>query len=152
MKRYCKNIDITDINFIRNAIWDCFEGKFKRRDCIRLASKYTNLSRLKLKRVVMVSGKIAYVDIVDKLSLEIQHELTNKELNLLDIWYREKSDPSNFKVRRIGIQDIKQQIYDYIAVEGLRPLFARIGEFQCASIKGRGQLMGANIIKKMAKR
>ena len=42
------------------------------------------------------------------------------------IWYREKIDGSSGKVRRIGIQNIKQQLYDYIAVEALKPVLKRI--------------------------
>lgn len=58
------------------------------------------------------------------------------------IWYREKIDGSSGKVRRIGIQNIKQQLYDYIAVEALKPVLKRIGEYQYASIKGRGTTKG----------
>ena len=62
------------------------------------------------------------------------------------IWYREKIDGSSGKVRRIGIQNIKQQLYDYIAVEALKPVMKRIGEYQYASIKGRGTTKGKEVI------
>ena len=64
------------------------------------------------------------------------------------IWYREKIDGSSGKVRRIGIQNIKQQLYDYIAVEALEPLLKRIGEYQYASIKGRGTTKGKEVISR----
>lgn len=59
-----------------------------------------------------------------------------------------KIDGSSGKVRRIGIQNIKQQLYDYVAVEGLNPVMKRIGEFQCASIKGRGTTKGKETISR----
>ena len=64
------------------------------------------------------------------------------------IWYREKIDGSSGKVRRIGIQNIKQRLYDYIAVEALEPLLKRIGEYQYASIKGRGTTKGKEVISR----
>lgn len=64
------------------------------------------------------------------------------------IWYREKIDGSSGKVRRIGIQNIKQQLYDYIAVEALKPVLKRIGEYQYASIKGRGTTKGKEVISR----
>ena len=67
------------------------------------------------------------------------------------IWYREKIDGSSGKVRRIGIQNIKQQLYDYIAVEALEPLLKRIGEYQYASIKGRGTTKGKEVISRWIK-
>lgn len=49
-------------------------------------------------------------------------------------------DRSSGKVRDIGITSIKQQVYDYICVNALKPLFnAKIGYYQSSSIKGRGQ-------------
>ena len=42
----------------------------------------------------------------------------------------------------------KQQIYDYIAIEGLKPLFSYIGVHQYASIKERGCIKGVKTIKR----
>lgn len=72
----------------------------------------------------------------------------NRELHFPPIWYKIKIDSSSFKERRIGIQNVKQQIYDYIAVEGLKPFFCRIGVYQCAAIKGRGCSKGVRQIRR----
>lgn len=85
---------------------------------------------------------------VELLIDQIRIELFDRNLKFVPIWYKEKIDSSNGKLRRIGIQNVKQQIYDYIAVEGLQDIFRRIGEHQYASIKGRGQLAGARRINR----
>lgn len=131
MKRKCKNIDITDIEFIKSCIQKCMSNKRKSRwDITRLKRKYGNF---------------------DNLAAAMQREIINKKLDVKEIWYSEKVDPSNHKVRRIGIQDIKQQIYDYIAVEGLGEILRRIGTYQCASIKGKGQLYGIRAVSRWVK-
>lgn len=78
----------------------------------------------------------------------VRSELINKDLHFPPIWYKTKIDPSSFKERRIGIQNIKQQIYDYVAVEGLKPILCRIGANQCASIKGKGCSYGVRKIRR----
>lgn len=77
---------------------------------------------------------------------EIQQEITHNIISFSAIWYRDKVDSSSGKIRRIGIQNIKQQLYDYIAVEGLQPVIRRIGEYQYASIEGRGTTKGKEVI------
>lgn len=72
----------------------------------------------------------------------------NNNIHFQPIWYKEKIDASSQKVRRIGIQNIKQQIYDYIAVEAMKDFLKRIGEYQCAALKGRGQSYGIKAIKR----
>ena len=110
MKRKCKNIDITNIEFIEKAIIDCLSGKKK-----SIMNKHN--------------------DNVHEIALEMQSELMNRKLNLKPIWYKRKYDDASRKWRTIGIQDIKQQMYDYIAVNAMADLIPCIGKYQCASIK-----------------
>ena len=83
-------------------------------------------------------------EVVNKLETDlIFHDLT-----FVPIRYMNKKDRSSGKLRRIGIQDVYQQICDYIAVYSLDEIFQRFGEYQCASIKGRGQSYGVKSIKR----
>ena len=82
---------------------------------------------------------------------DLQEESRQGNISFPPIWYREKIDGSSGKVRRIGIQNIKHQLYDYIAVEALSPIFRRVGEFQYASIKGRGTTKGKEKISRWLK-
>ena len=148
MKRYCKNIDITDRDLISRAVYCCIDDKYTRRDTLHMLEEYSGVKSHIIKDIIKEYGKYAVYPLIETVIDGIRQELVTRKIVLKPIWYSEKIDPSSFKIRRIGIQDIKQQIYDYIAVEGLTPIFCRIGEYQCAAIKGRGQIMGVNIIKR----
>ena len=50
------------------------------------------------------------------------------------------------KVRRIGIQNIKMQLFDYVAVYGLSETLKRIGYYQCAALPGKGQIFAKRAI------
>lgn len=126
MKRKCKDIDITNIELIKSAYKECLKNK--------------NKKRRDVKEVLSIGQ--------DEYCRMLQKELIDENLKLKQIWYSVKLDSSNKKERRIGIQDIKQQIYDYIAIEGLKPMLTRIGPHQYSGIPGKGQIRGAYQIKK----
>ena len=133
MKRKCKNVDITDLGFIATAINDCLRNKNKNRnDIIRFERDYPNMS---------------------DMAFEMQGEIKNRKLNLKPIWYKDKFDQASGKTRHIGIQDIKQQFYDYVVVNAMVAggVDKIIGAHQYASIKGRGQLKAAQKISKWMK-
>lgn len=133
MKRKCKNIDITDLNFLATAIYECLKNKSRtRKDVVRFNSEYPYSS---------------------KMALEMREEIRNHRLNLKPIWYKDKYDQASGKTRHIGIQDIKQQFYDYAVINALVAggVGNTIGAHQYASIRGRGQLKGAQRIHKWLK-
>lgn len=151
MKRLCKDIDITDIGLISRAVYKCLERKYKRNDTIKYFSQVSGVSEGALKNILEDYGKEALYPVVDKICDILREEIISNNISFPKIWYREKIDGSSGKIRRIGIQNVKQQLYDYIAVEGLNPLLKRIGEYQCASIKGRGTLSGKKSIARWIK-
>lgn len=150
MKTYCKNIDITDRDLIKRATYSCLQDKYTRKDTLKLLSLYSkeNISTKQMYKMIKESGKASVFPYVENVIDGLRNELINRNIILKPIFYKEKLDGSCNKIRRIGIQDVKQQIYDYIAVEGLKPIFKRIGEHQYASIKGRGQINGVRKIQR----
>lgn len=148
MKRLCKDIDITDRNLISRATYKCIKNKYKRSDVLELFSNISGLSNNQICVIYCRYGKIAMKPFVEILIDLIRCELSNMDISFPPIWYKDKIDASSGKVRHIGIQNIKQQIYDYIAVEGLKPMFKRIGRHQYASIRGRGQVAGTRTIRR----
>ena len=142
MKKYCKNIDITDRELISRAVYCCIDDKYTRSDTLRMFEEYSGVKCEVIYNLIKEYGKYIVYPLVETVIDGIRQELLYKKIVIKPIWYSKKVDPSSFKIRRIGIQDIKQQIYDYIAVEGLSPFFCHIGEYQCAAIKGRGQIKG----------
>lgn len=151
MKRYCKAIDITDRALISTAVYKCLKKKYKRNDVLRLLSTYTILDVNQIYCIFKRYGKNAIRFLVEAVIDDIRNEIINWDIKFPPVWYREKVDPSSGKIRRIGIQNIKHQLYDYIAVIALQPMLKRIGEHQYASIKGRGTLKGARDIRRWLK-
>lgn len=78
----------------------------------------------------------------------IRQEIIDQKYVIKPICYKTKIDGNSGKIRDIGIQDIKQQIYDYIASKALYQLFkAKIGYYQCNALTGRGQVFGKDALK-----
>ena len=148
MKRLCKDVDISDINLIRRSVYCCFDKKYKRNDTMEFLSNVSGIDKNKIKYIYKKNGKYSLYPFVELVVKELQSEIISKNISLIEMWYKEKKDVSSGKIRRIGIQNIKQQLYDYIAVEGLQPLLKRIGEYQYASIPGRGTTKGKYVISR----
>ena len=148
MKRYCKNVDITDRKLIQKAVYKCLRNKYKRNDVLEIFSEYSRLSKDFIKGAFKEFGIKALRPFAETAVDGIREELIQNKIKFKPIWYKEKIDASSQKVRRIGIQNIKQQIYDYIAVEAMKDFLKRIGEYQCAALKHKGQSYGIKAIKK----
>ena len=148
MKRLCKDVDITDRGLISRAVYACLKKKYKRNDTIKFLSGFTVLTGNQIRYILHRGGKTALRWIVERVIDTVREEIINRNVTFPPIWYRTKVDGSSGKVRRIGIQNIKQQLYDCIAVEAMGPFWKRFGEYQYASIKGRGTVKGAKVIRR----
>ena len=151
MKRLCKDVDITDRGLISRAVYACLNKKYKRNDVVKYLSQVSGIEQEYIRCIYYRYGKSAMYPFTEIAISEIQAEIIGGNVSFPQIWYREKIDGSSGKVRRIGIQNIKQQLYDYIAVEALEPLLKQIGEYQYASIKGRGTTKGKEVISRWIK-
>ena len=148
MKRLCKDVDITDRGLISKAVYACLSKKYKRNDVVKYLSQASGIKQEYIRCIYYRYGKKSMYPFTEIVISKIQNEIKSRNISFPEIWYREKVDGSSGKVRRIGIQNIKQQLYDYIAVEALKPVLKRIGEYQYASIKGRGTTKGKEVISR----
>ena len=148
MKTYCKKVDITDRKLIQRAVYKCLKKKYKRNDVHRMFAEYTGLPADFICGAMDEFGIKGLKPLVETVIDGVREEIIQNNINFKPIWYKDKIDASSQKVRRIGIQNIKQQIYDYIAVEAMRDILKRIGEYQCAALKGKGQSYGIKAIKR----
>lgn len=150
LKRYCKNIDITDRNFIEKAVFKCLDTRMDRRDTMKLLSEYINIPYPDIKRIAEKSYYQKYLNgAIQTLIDGIRQEILDRNYKVKPIFYRNKIDGNSGKLRRIGIQDVKQQIYDYIACEALWEMFeAKIGYYQTEALNGKGQLTALKAIRK----
>lgn len=164
MKKYCKNIDVTDFDFIYRSIWDCIDGKYepkaskrrikkrkwRRKDVFNLLCEYEDKEKV---REAIQSKRYTDLDhAIKMIATEIQKEIINQEYRFVPAQYREKVDSSSGKIRKICIQNIKNQLYDYIIVNGLREMLdKRIGYYQCSAIPGKGQEFGTRALNRWVK-
>lgn len=151
MKKLCNDVDITDRGLISRAVYACLKNKYKRNDVTRYFSNVSGLQENQIRCIYYRYGKKALYPIVEIIISDLRKEIISGSISFPRIWYRDKTDSSSGKIRRIGIQNIKQQLYDYIAVEGMRPILKRIGEYQYASIPGRGTTKGKQVISRWIK-
>lgn len=151
MKKCCKNIDITDRELISRAVWSCISDKMTRKDTIKMFSEYSGVPESVLIALMKEEIVGAFDGLVDTVIDGIRQEIIDKDYKVKPIQYRIRIDNCSRKIRKIGIQDIKQQLYDYIAVAALRELFDKKLCFYQTSLKGKGADFGARAIKKWLK-
>lgn len=167
MKRYLKDFKLT-VDFVESAIYECFDGcgnskkRWKRKDVAYFLSDYLisfgrghGLNRHDLAHYIhdyIMSHKDfkkAFNNLIHDIAVSIYNEIDTQSITLEPIKYIDKVDASSGKVRKIGLASIKQQVYDYIAVKACKHMFLnKIGTYQCASVKGRGQIYGKKTIEK----
>ena len=166
MKRYLKHFKFT-VSTVEEAIYECLDGvgnsnkRWNRMDTAYFLADYLiildkseGLQRYELahnlhtfiiteeKYREMLSG------LINDIAKDIYKEIVNKKIELEPIKYKFRYDRSSQKIRKIGLASIKQQVYDHIMVRVCKEMFMnKIGTYQCASIKGRGQVFGKNVIE-----
>lgn len=151
IKRYCKGVDITDVGFIEYCIYDYLEEKWSRNDVAGLFVRFSNYSFKEVKAIT-TNDKSELYPIITGIAVYVSTCIVNRKLDLRPIKYYTRIDGMNKKERIIGVQEPLHQIFDYVAVNGMRSLFnAKIGVFQCASLSGKGQSYGEKHIKRWVK-
>ena len=148
MKRYCKNITL-DQNFITACIYECLSDKWNRMDTARFLANYTNIiTARQIHRIIKENFKDWLHNLVCTAAAGMEEEIKLRKVSFDPIKTSARLDGNSGKVRDIGVECIKQQIYDYVATNGLKELFVRkVGTYQCASIPGRGQIYGKEAIE-----
>lgn len=159
MKRYNIDFKYTPF-FIEECIYSCLSTRWKRRDVSYFFAEYVlahnynvkvdkHLIALRIHNLLKEGKKKEFRKLVRIISYDMYEEINGRYVSFKPIWYQDRYDPCSKKVRKIGISEIKQQIYDYIAVESCKNMFmSKIYKYQCASLKDRGQSYGVNAISK----
>lgn len=148
---YCRQVNVVDERRIFGYVRECFSDKWTRSDVLDfLTERMPGFSRSKVKRMVRSSTNRAIFDpVLHDIAAELSYEISHRDIHLAPIRYREKYDPNSKKTRVIGVEGIKQQLYDFITVKSAKEVWdKRIGCYQCASIPGEGQVYGKKLIQK----
>lgn len=156
-KSYCKTVNIVDKEFIRKCLDSCIDNNSKRVHLGNYLGKLNGIPKRQAERIVSNRHKSddhfgSYITITQPVVDILYKELSNHTLYFEPIYYREGYDHQSKKERKIGIEHPKQCIADHIAVNAMidngKGISKIIGEYQVASMPGRGQLYGANKIIK----
>lgn len=153
MKSYCKDIDITDIEYIKAAIYECLDGKWRRTEVAELLASTGAMPIHDIRRAIALRRhKEDLTACIQALAIYIRYSINRRQLDLPPITWEERIDGNSGKTRKIGTECILQQIYDYIAVNGIKQMCnAKIGRYQCACMPGRGQVYGKRAIERWLK-
>lgn len=130
MKSYCKGLRI-DEDLISRAYEKWLEAPAGRKNAWRVEEEHGS---------------------ADALIAEIAGEIESRSLSFRPIKRYRHREPTNGKLRVIGVESVKQQVCDYVALEALSPLLAaKVGFWQVSSVKGKGQLMAANAVRRWSR-
>lgn len=166
MKRYLKKFDLS-LEFVKYSIYDCLNGatsgnqRWTRTDTSQFIAEYvqkmaiqnhwvvTSVRKLEKRiREIARSDRTKLYFIVDYIAEQMYLEIKERRIKLEPIKFEDRYDSISKKTRRIGISSMKQQCYDYIMVNACKEMFlAKIGHYQCASLKNKGQVFGKNAIE-----
>ena len=161
MKRYCKKFVFTE-EYIRKCLSDCLKRRWRRKDVAYFLAGYairhkmTNKNQYEAAKAIrgyvysnIEARKNVKKALFPMIAKDLLEEINNNCILLRKIHYQNRIDKASGKERRIGIASIKQQVYDYIVINAIKPMLdAKIGPYQCASIKGRGQIYGKRTIER----
>lgn len=88
----------------------------------------------------------------EKLIGEIVREIGERNLTFRPIRRYLHHESTNGKTREIGVQSVKQQVVDYVAVESLSQLInARTGFWQVGGVPGKGQVLASKAVRRWSR-
>ena len=88
----------------------------------------------------------------DALIDEIVWQVTMRTLEFEPIHRYQRVEPTNGKLRTIGVESVKQQVCDYVAVLALEPMLeAKVGFYQVASVPGKGQRLARGALRRWSR-
>ena len=130
MKSYCKGLTV-DRALVSAAYGRWLTRPSGRKNAWRVANEYGS---------------------ADALIDEIVSEVRDRRLCFTPIRRYNHVEPTNGKVREIGIESVKQQVCDYVAVVALEPLLnAKMGFYQVAGVEGKGQRLCRGALRRWVK-
>lgn len=127
MKTYCKHTRI-DETLVREAYQRWLRSRSGKRNGWRVEQEHGS---------------------AQALINEIAYEVSERRLRLRAISRHRYVEPTNGKVRTIGVESVKQQVLDYAIVIAIEPMLsAKVGFWQVGGIPGKGQLMAAHALRR----
>ncbi len=155
MKTYCKpaQVNIEDWKFNCCGVYECLDNKTGRKDFQKLLCNAGHITRQDIAKYQLTGNMEKINKAKDGISKMITKRIINRDLQLKPIRQFERMDGLTRKLREICQESPEQQVMEYIAVVGLRPLFkAKILPIQYGSIPKKGQVAGKRKIERLLRK
>lgn len=157
VKTYCKRLKLDDADLIEKSITAYLHDKWRKNSTQKFLANLTGRD----KEYVAEHGRPGdafFAETVRKISVDMARHVRNRTVKehiyshafgLPVIRYRKIRDGGSGKERVLGLETVLFRLYEAVAQKAGEPLFnSKLGKFQVASIKGRGQMYGKKAIIK----
>ena len=155
MKTYCKpaQIDVEDWKQNEKAVFECFRNKRSRNDFQRLLCRTGTITKKELAEDRLNKNLERTMAAESAVAKILTQRIINRELNLKPIRQFQRVDGLTHKLRDICQESPEQQVFEYIAVYALMPLFrAKLLPAQYGSIPKKGGVAGKRKIERLLRK
>ena len=160
MRTYCKDVKFTE-DFILKSISVYIADHDDSVAMIKLFAWYGNVSHTKARRLISENTQFV-VETQKQIAAEMEWHIRTRTIRehvmMTDpsepiIRYVPIIDGNNGKHRELGIEKMMLQLYEVVLRDALAPLFkAKVGVFQVAAIRKKGQSFGKRYMKRWLER
>lgn len=155
MKTYCKpkDVNIESVEFNAPAVHLCFAGKLKKKGFRRLLVNTGLITEQEIAQERMENRCNKILPAIDGVAEWATQKVRNRDLELKPVRQFQRRDGISQKLRDLNQESEEQQVFEYMAVAALMPLFnAKILPCQVGSIPERGQTAGKRQIERILRK
>ena len=155
MKTYCKpaTVNIEDWKFNELAVVECFRNKRSRKDFQRLLCKTGKITKREIVEDQLNNDFKRTLEAESEVAKMLTQRIINRDLQLKPIRQFQRIDGLTQKLRDICQESPEQQVFEYIGVYALKPLFrAKILPIQYGSIPNKGGVAGKRKIERLLRK
>lgn len=155
MKTYCKpaTVNIEDWHFNEIAVVECFRNKRSRKDFQRLLCKTGKITKREIVEDQLNKDLKRTLEAESEVAKMLTQRIINRDLQLKPIRQFQRIDGLTQKLRDICQESPEQQVFEYIGVYALKPLFrAKILPIQYGSIPNKGGVAGKRKIERLLRK
>lgn len=155
LKTYCKpaTVNIEDWKFNELAVVECFRNKRSRKDFQRLLCKTGKITKREIVEDQLNKDFKRTLEAESEVAKMLTQRIINRDLQLKPIRQFQRIDGLTQKLRDICQESPEQQVFEYIGVYALKPLFrAKILPIQYGSIPNKGGVAGKRKIERLLRK
>lgn len=155
MKTYCKpaTVNIEDWRFNEPAVVESFRNKRARNDFQRLLCRTGRITKRELAEDRLNKDFKRTLNAEKAVAKIFTQRIINRDLQLQPIRQFQRIDGLTQKLRDICQESPEQQVFEYIGVYALKPLFrAKILPIQYGSIPNKGGVAGKRKIERLLRK